>query len=92
MQSPKEFFEQKDGLGKPIKDLEFREPVGKLKKKKQENIRRNIDYSPAQYEELQKIAEAIGITSQAAVKVAVQQFIDNYYKSQADRKIANQDD
>lgn len=88
MQSVKEFFEQKDGIGEPI-EVEYRGTVGKVRKKKLNSIRRNIDYSPAQYKQIQKVADELGITSQALVKMAVQQFLNQFVLAQsktADKK------
>ena len=67
-------------------DASYREVQGKKKRMKKspgETVRRNIDYSLSQYEDLDTIAREIGITNQAAVKIAIQQFIDNFYRSKA---------
>lgn len=82
MPTVKEYFEDESTVSDGI-DVEYRETKGRLRKSKSKSVRRNIDYSQKQYEELQVVAEAIGITSQAAVKVAIQQFIDNYYAAQS---------
>ena len=79
-------------------ETSYREVKGEKKKVRRapmETIRRNIDYSPTQYSDLESIAKEIGITNQAAVKIAIQQFIDNYYRTKAlkeGQKMASNED
>ena len=78
----KEYFEDPSGVREGI-ETQFRKTKGKVRRKAiktEGTTRRNIDYSPEQFQDLEDISKELGITSQAIVKIALQQFIDDFFE------------
>ena len=57
-------------LAAPEKEVKTRAPVG--------NIRRNIDYGVELHLRLESASEELNISSQALVKLALQEWLDRY--------------
>ena len=60
------------------KDLNVREPVGK--------VRRNIDYGDELYQVLDDLSRELNISTQAIAKMAIQDWIDRHYIAKKYRK------
>jgi hypothetical protein len=65
---------KKTTLSEGVKKVTVREPVG--------TIRRNIDYGIDLHTRLESASEELNISSQALVKIALQEWIDRYTLAQ----------
>ena len=85
MEDLEDYFSPPYGLRKGFDKIEYRETKGPVRKKKLNFTRRNIDYSPEQYELLQEAARKMGVPSQALAKIAIQQFLDRFAMAEKSR-------
>lgn len=63
-------MDKKNHLTPGVKEVKTRKPVG--------NIRRNIDYGAELHTRLEAVSDELNVSSQALVKIAVQEWLDRY--------------